>query len=530
MHIRSGSEKLLKQKLIVDLKILVILLSISASVSALAIDSSSKTAFSGAVYASPLIPIQGASVTASGLGGYGSAVTDSLGHYIIAQGLMTGNYTVTASATGYLKAEIENVAVTGGLVTSNISFLLNVSGAISGKVTDANSSLPLEGVIVTVNNATGYGISESAFTDVNGDYLVNTNLATGTYNVTASYSTGHVMNTISGIAVTVGNETGNVDLALEKSGIITGTVTDYVSSAPLQNIDVTASASGGIFSGFAVTNSSGQYRIDTNLATGTYNVSVLFPEGYVSRTLSGILVTAGAETTADLALNRSGIISGRVTRASNGQPVAEASITAYSGGFAYFSLATTNATGYYRMSSGLGTGIYTVMASFGLAFNMTSGVNVIAGSETSDVNMMLDITPSGTITGRVTNSTGFPLEFASVHAEGLAGSGDTVTDSNGNYTISTGLGTGTYTVNASAAGYSMMSVSDVSVTIDQVTSNVDFQLSTILSGAISGTVEAEFPAIPEFLQPIFAFLFAASLIAVTFARLHKATIRRTKPS
>jgi hypothetical protein len=475
-----------------------------------------------------VIPIDGASVTASGPEGYGSASTDSLGHYNITRGLMTGNYTVTVSASGYLDAMTENVAVIGGLETSNVDFMLSVSGAISGKVTDAISSLPLKGAMVEVLNATGSGTSQTAFTDENGDYLVNTNLATGTFNVTAS-STGHIIKTVSGITVTAGVGTKNVDLALEKSGTISGTVTDSVSSAPLESVAILASTVGGVFGGFAVTNTSGQYNINTNLATGTYNVSALFPDLHVSKTVSGIAVTAGAETTTDLALDRSGIISGRVTGSSSGQPVAGASVIA-SSGLAYFGSAKTNTTGHYRIASGLGTGTYTVMASFGMAVNMTFGVSVVAGSETSNVDIELIIIPSGTIIGRVTNSTGSPIEFATVYAEGADGSGHTTTDVNGNYTISSGLGTGTYTVNASATGYSVMNVSGVNVIVDQVTSNVNIQLSALPSGRISGTVEAEFPAIPEFPQPIFVFLMTAFLIAVASTRLRNARAKRIELS
>ena len=507
-----------------------ILLSASINTSLLVLCNSSKTVFSGVVYALPMIPVEGAYVTASGPEGSGFASTDSLGHYSITEGLMTGNYTVTVSASGYLDATIENVTVTSGLETTNVNVVLNVSGAISGKVTEAISSLPLENVIVEVQNATGSGISESAYTDVNGDYLVNTNLATGTYNVTAYYSTGHIMKTVGGIAVTAGIETKNVDLTLEKSGTIFGTVTDSVSSLPLASISIWASTAGGMFGGFAATNASGQYSIYTNLATGTYNVSASYPEGHLSKTISGVIVTAGAGTEANLALDPSGIISGVITRSSNGDPVKGASVGAFSGGFDYFGSAETDETGHYSISSGLGTETYTVMASFGSAYNYTSGVSVVAGSETSNVNLMLDIIPSGTITGRVTNSTGSPIEFALVQAEGPEGSGDAYTDSNGNYTISSGLGTGTYVVNASATGYTMMSVSNVDVVVDQVTSNVNFQLSAIPSGRISGTVEAGSPAIPEFPQPIFVFLLAASLITVAFARLHNARLKRTKLS
>lgn len=506
-----------------------VLLSVLASISASALSSSAKQVFSGVVYAAPLIPLEGAYVTASGPEGYGSAFTDSSGQYSIAEGLMTGNYTVTASAEGYLDAKIENVAVTAGLETSNINFLLNVSGGISGTITEVGTDLPLESVMVTAESSMGGGISESAITDANGDYLIYTNLATGTYNVTASYSTGHITTDTSGIAVTAGTETKNVDLALEKSGIISGIVTDSVSSLPLPDISIVVSSAEGAFAGFAATNSSGEYRVNMNLATGSYNVSALFPEGHISKEISGIAVTAGLETTADLALDPSGIISGRVTALPGGQPVAEASVSAYSGGFVYFGSAETNTSGYYRISSGLGTETYTVFGSFGSGFNVTIGVDVVAGSETSDVNIQLSITPSGIITGRVTNTTGSPIEGAYVLAEGPAGSGDSQTDSNGDYSISSGLGTGTYTVNASATGYSTISVTDVSVTVDEVTPNVNFQLPSVLSGIISGTVESEFPVIPEFPQPIFGFLFAASVIALAFAKLRTTRKKALSP-
>ena len=519
---------MLKRKLVADFMVLMVLLSVFASISALTLSSSSKKVFSGVVYAAPSIPLEDAYVTASGPEGYGSASTDSSGHYSITEGLMTGNYTVTASAHGYLDAEIENVSVTGGLETSNVNFMLNVSGAISGKITEVGTALPLQSVWVTAESSVSGGISETDFTDANGDYFIYTNLPTGTYNVTASYSTGHITKDTTGISVTAGIETKNVNLALDKSGIISGTVTDSISSLPVPDIAIFVSTAAGAFSGYALTNSSGKYRVNMNLATGSFNISVLYPEGYISKEVSGIAVTAGLETTADFTLDPSGIISGRVTALSGGQPVANASVSAYSAGFDFFGSADTDAAGYYRIASGLGTETYTVMASLGSDFNMTTGVNVVAGSETSDVNFQLTITPTGTITGRVTNTTGSPIKGAFVHAEGLAGSEGTYTDSNGDYSITSGLGTGTYTVNASATGYSMVSVTDVSVTVNQVTSNINFQLPTVPSGIISGTVQSEFPVIPEFPQSIFGFLLATSIIAVAFAKLR--TTRKKTPS
>jgi hypothetical protein len=197
----------------------------------------------------------------------------------------------------------------------------------------------------------------------------------------------------------------------------------------------------------------------------------------------------------------------------------------------YYGYATTNATGHYEMSSGLGTGSYTVMAFSGMDFDQTTA-DVIAGQRTSDVDLVLTVTPpaaSGIIIGTVTDtSDGKPIANATVSASGAGGSGSGETDSNGNYAISTGLGTGTYTVTATALGYQDQSKTNVSVTVEQVTSNVNFQLSKIpaaQSGTITGTVTGAPGAIPEFQTPI-AVILSLTLVAVAAGRL----LSRTKRS
>jgi len=527
-----------RHKLIADAMIFVILFSLSVHVSMIGISNLSRRVFSGIVYASPGVPVSGAYVVASGPEGYGSAYTNSLGQYSITEGLKTGNYTVEASADGYLEDKVENVSVTAGQETSNIDLYLSLSGGISGKVTDAVSGSPLQYVWVSASNATGDGpYGGSDFTDANGNYYIIKNLATGTYNVTVSYPEGHLPKTVSSIAVTAGVETKNVDLALERSGIISGKVTDAVSGLPLQNIWVSASnaTGGGTYGGFAFTNASGNYRIGTNLATGTYNVSALYPEGHLTKTVSGIAVTAGVETTnVNLALSPSGIISGRVTATPSGEPLEDASVTAFSD-FTYFGSATTNATGYYKISSGLGNGAYTVMAMFSGSFGQVADVDVVEGQETSNVDIAIPVSPpppSGIITGKVTDTDGKAIEDALVTAEGPEGSGEDSTDSNGNYVISSGLGTGTYTVNASASGYSTQSVSGVSVTVGQVTPNINFQLPELppeLSGRISGTVQGDANPIPEFQYP-FAILLIVTSVAVVLVKLINGKARRVKPT
>jgi len=520
---------LFRHKFISDAMIFVILLSLFVHVSMTVVSNSSRRVFSGIVYASSGVPISGAYIWASGSEGYGSNVTDSFGQYSV-EGLNPCNYTVTASAYGYLEGTVENVEVTAGQETSNINFYLSLSGGISGKVTDLDSGLPLQNIRIHVENATSGAYVAGEYTDANGDYLIAENLATGTYNVTASDPEGHLEKTVGNIAVTAGVETKGVDLALERSGIISGEVTDAVSGLPLQSVVILAeNATGETLFGdqYAITDASGNYRINTNLATGTYNVTAWFPEGHLDKTVSGIAVTAGAEVTVDLALTPSGIISGRVTATPGGEPLADASVLAMYE--SYMGTAYTNTTGYYKISSGLGNGTYMVMATYSGQYGWAMDVNVVEGSETPNVNIAIDVEPSGIITGKVTDTSSKPITSALVMAEGPAGSGEAYTDANGSYVISSGLGTGTYTVNASAPGYSTQTADSVSVTVGQVTS-VDFQLSKLPPeqlGSISGTVEGDMNPIPEIQHPIVILLIVTS-VAVVLIKLSNVKAKRKK--
>ena len=79
-----------------------------------------------------------------------------------------------------------------------------------------------------------------------------------------------------------------------------------------------------------------------------------------------------------------------------------------------------------------------------------------------------------------------PVPGALVSASGDGGSGGALADSSGNYLISTYLGTGTYSVMASAPGYIDGQTDNVAVTSGAQTANVIVYLS--VSGGISGQV------------------------------------------
>jgi hypothetical protein len=448
---------MITRKLIANAMIIVIALSLALQMSGFVGTVTKRSSMT--VYGAGGVPISGAMVTAVGTNGSGYTTTSANGQFSITQGLKTGtDYTVTAQKDGYLYGNVSNVAATVGSVTPGISLYLNLSGGITGKITDSNTSLPVANVpVVAMPSSGGVSIVAVGISDASGNYRINMNLATGSYNVTATLIgyTGAIAysgKTVGPIAVTAGNVTEGINIALDRSGTISGRITTP-SGQGISNATVTATTIGG----------------------------------------------------------------------------------GLSGGFA-----TTNATGYYRVTSGLSSGNYMVVAVSGSAVNTTmlvpslNPVVVVAGQETSNVNLQLTVTPppaSGIISGRVTDAnSGNPVSGASVTAtgSGTGSSGSATTDANGNYTISSGLATDSYTVAVSnAKGYQTANQTGISVQINQVTSNVNFALQLIpasQSGTISGSVSGDINPIPEFEYPIAA-MFIITLVA---AIILKASSRKTR--
>ena len=434
-------------KSVANAMIFAIVLGLMVNVSFTIFSRVSDQVFTGTVYGAGGVPVVGAMVFASGEDGSGFALTNVLGLYSIVEGLETGTYKVRAMANGYLDDEVDNVHVTAGQATTGIALYLQLSGGISGKVTETGSGTPLSNVMLMASPSNG-------------------------------------------------------------------------STA---------------FIGTAVTDANGNYTIAMNLGTGSYNVTAFYPEGHIQKTISEINVVAGQETkNHNLQLDRSGVIWGRITVTPGGQALTDATVATYSNDSTYMGSAETNATGYYRISSGLGTSTYTVIASYDLSYNMFSGVSVTAGAETR-VDLALSISPpspSGIIMGRVTDTGSEPIPYASVTAEGdtTFSHGDALTDEQGNYVISSGLETDTYTVTASATGYTSVDIPGVSVTVDEVTSDVDFQLPKIppaQSGTISGSVQGDENPIPEFTNPI-VILIILTTTATLLARKLKAKNNRAE--
>lgn len=471
-------------------------------------------------------PISGASVVALGDAGYGTAETDAEGFFKITEGLGEGVYDVRVSAKGYVSRVVKDVEVVAGEETDIGDVFLSPSAVIKG-VVETPEGEPAANVPVALKSQNGT-LVQLVTTSSDGSFIFDTDVRNGTYTVEAyafafegmeyqtvtigftqvkipvpkpgaSYLQGYTSGRVEGVEAVQGETVEGLVIRLGVSGIISGTVTDDQGN-PIAGVLVVAfPPSGDLSKGFyAVTDEDGRYRIANNLETGDYNVTLLFPKGYVwdFRNAKKVHVTAGEETAnVDFQLERSGIISGVVVY-SDDTPAANASVIAASQDGKYFGFATSDIDGSFRIDSGLGTATYQVMAFVGkTAFSQPVTVQVTAGEETKGVKIVVSGTARGmaAIEGTVTDAEGNPLEDVEISALDAVA----YTDESGSYRLVVSLPQGatsaTVTVTASKRGYETAVRDNVAVNVGETTKPVDFTLEKLKVGVIKGRVLAKAP-------------------------------------
>ena len=472
-------------------------------------------------YSQQLLPIGGAKVVAEGDNGLGEATTDANGYFRIEEGIGPGTYTVTVSAKGYLSKVLTNIQVSSGEEKDLGDIELEPSAIIEGVVKTPEGE-PAGGVPVVLLNQKGEIVAQTV-TANDGSFTFDSNVATGKYRVRAyafsfqgfkfktvmigfmqvripvpkqgeTYLEGYAKGETS-VNAAQGKKTSGVTVVLGRSGIVSGRVTDKQGS-PVEGVIVAAfpATMGREVDGFyAITDADGRYRIANNLPTGKYNVTILFPKGYVwsFRDSKSVNVVAGEETSGvDFQLEKSGIISGTV-EFSDGAPAANATVIAFSEDGKYYAFATSNIDGSFRIDWGLGTGTYQVMAYGGPnLYSQPINVKVTAGKETSGVKIKLlgSGNPVAVVKGKVTDKQGKPLANIKVECP----YGFTYTGSDGKYTLYATLPAAekkvTVTVTASGRGYKEAQKSGITLEAGKETTGVDFQLEKIREAVIKGRV------------------------------------------
>jgi 5-hydroxyisourate hydrolase-like protein (transthyretin family) len=430
---------------------------------------------------------------------------------------------------------------------STSSALAVGSGSITGTVVDDADQTPIAGIRVCAEMVGGFEAEICDLTEVDGGYAIP-GLSAGSYRVGFSVPLGSEANYVGEyydgksswfeadpVAVAEGATKSGIDAELQAGGRITGEVVAAAGGAPLESIEVCASATVGAGApvGCVETDGDGKYAI-TSLPGGSYKVRFApgFGEvsagefgrlNYVTQYYSGKAgqaqadaVTAAAGLTTpgiDAEMAVGGVVSGLVSDAVSGDPIEGVQVCPHQGseedlaGCDY-----TGGDGRYSIS-GLATGSYKLgfTPSFGdqvhagqyyqgkATLAAADSLAVTQGATTSGIDA--ELLELGGIAGEVTAASGgAPVSGIEVCATWVGGAGTLdfgcdVTGAGGDYRIQ-GLKEGPYRVEFKGGpdyvtqyynGKALGSNTDpVPVTNATTTGSIDARLQ--LAGRISGKV------------------------------------------
>lgn len=410
-----------------------------------------------------------ASVTATRIDGnpFEKTVHSGRGGYYSINDLPAGSYVVTATKEGWSEGSYPDTILIDGDIHEDIDIYLQeipvVLGSISGTITDAATSAPIEDAHVVVRGP-GFWNYHHTTTGADGSYMVD-QLEPGAYSVSAhkeDYYPGEYPDPVE----IDGNDTTGIDIALVAivpTGI-RGTVTDISTGNPIEGARVHAfNVDYWLHNGVAYTDENGDYEI--NARPGEYRVRAC-AEGYLPEEYptNVIVPEAGYIEDIDFALTgfSFGSISGTVTDTS-GTPLNNAKIIAWKYGDFFGRSAWSDATGAYTIEN-LIPGEYRVHA-HKWGFEPAVYPDTVAvpdGGSVPDIDFALIPLHAhdGVISGTVTDdSTGMPIEGASLIALGHTNGPwhrfivhRAFTDADGNYVFDN-LREIPFTILAHAQGY-----------------------------------------------------------------------------
>jgi hypothetical protein len=229
----------------------------------------------GTVTTTAAVPVAGIDVVAYDGSGNGLAVsnTDGSGHFDLT--LFSGGTLYVGTANNIYAGYVDQlysghdctgcavttgtpVNITLGTTTASINFSLKTNGgAITGHVSDANTSAPIAFQSVSIYNAAGV-VVDAVTTDGAGNYSSFRGLNAGNYFVRADAAdydselynniscNGCNVTTGTAVGVTIGNTHAGVNFTLNSSvARVSGRVTDFSTSAPLRDVQVTFYAADG---------------------------------------------------------------------------------------------------------------------------------------------------------------------------------------------------------------------------------------------------------------------------------------------
>ncbi|QAS52292.1 carboxypeptidase regulatory-like domain-containing protein [Halobacillus litoralis] len=377
-----------------------------------------------------------------------NAVTDEDGFYSF-NGVAPGEYTVTASLTGYARGAVGATVIENQVTIIDI-FLMPDQASISGSVT-SNDGFPVQGATVRVvdQNETVLGTGVTAF---DGSYVIG-NLPPGSHIVI--FSAAGFGSVVIGVILSQGEEETGVDAVLQPNpGAIAGIVYDSATERGITGGDLVIRRVIGDTSTVVASttaDSNGRYTV-TGLSPGLYTITAS-AIGYGPST-GAVVVESDVTERVDIPLTSlTGSLEGQVFD-SDGFPIMEQGISVqiFNEQGRLVETLLANDLGEFTVLN-LEAGDYRVVVSApGYETAVVSAM--ITAGQTTMITVVLQGEP-GTLSVNVRDRmTGVPISGASVTVNlpdgTLIGSG--VTDSNGDVIV-TGLPTGELILSVDAENY-----------------------------------------------------------------------------
>lgn len=392
-------------------------------------------------------------------GGVGTSVTISGSGFGSSQGNSAVNFgSIVATATSWAD-QIVIVPVPAGAASAPVYLTINsqptngLTFTIGPNIVSAVPTSGAPGTTVTISGS-GFGATQgSSSVTFNG--------------VPASPTSWSDTN----ISVPVPNSATSGSLVV----IVGGYTSNGIAFAVAPSINGLLPSGGPVgtpitISGLNFELSQGSGTVTFNGAAGTptswgpASITVPVPSG---ASTGPVVVTTGGQSSNGVTFTvGTGTLAGTVSRTSDHQPVSGASVQALQSNNVIAS-ASSASDGTYTIGN-LIPGTYDVrVTASGYGTALSTG-NLVAANQTTQVNVSLS--SPGTISGQITQQNGqTAISGASITVfEGTDTVGQTSSDGNGMYSVSS-LTAGSYSVQASAAGYNTQSQTNIQVTVGNST-------------------------------------------------------------
>jgi protocatechuate 3,4-dioxygenase beta subunit len=320
--------------------------------------------------------------------------TDADGKYS-ATGLPDGVYRLHFRSYDFIEEFYNNksswetattVEIRAAEAKTGIDAQLAPGGKISGKVSDAETGDPIEGVFVEVLDSSGGRIS-SAFSQADGTYSSDSNLPSGNYRVrfnpdnrngSCGYVVAYNHNAASEeeapvLSVTAPNTLANLNVSLKRGAFVTGSVKDAVSNESLSQGALRIYDQAGEVVDFARISELGTFINPIGLASGSYYiqyagdqqgyVDTFYPNAASREAASAVVLEApNLKTGIDFRLQKGSFIKGKALLAGTSSAFQEGYIVISSPTGEEVSWASVNDDGTYTSQLALRSGQYYIAA------------------------------------------------------------------------------------------------------------------------------------------------------------------------